>query len=81
MFETALFQFPRCQLFNDLLHVTGFIPVCLKDSLPVVRRSVHMPFECFLLNMLFRFTGKGRYCLCWVSPLLMLCWGSARSPG
>lgn len=25
-----------------------------------------MSFECFLLNMLFRFTGKGRYHLYWL---------------
>ena len=40
--------------------------MCLEDSLPVVRRSVHMSFECFLLNMLFRFTGKGGYHPYWL---------------
>lgn len=42
--EPLFVHFPKRQLFNDLLLVTGFIPVCLEGSLPVVRRSVHMSF-------------------------------------
>lgn len=66
VWDHPLFQFPKCQLFNDLLLVTGFILMCLEDSLPVISRSVNMLFEWFFLNMLFRFTGKGRYHLYWL---------------
>lgn len=67
--EPLFTYFPKRQLFNNLLLVAGFIPMCLEDFLPT-KKSVLLSLGCFFLNMLFRFTGKGRYHLYWV-PLLI----------